>query len=509
VNDSRVKGLDVLLSLALANLSFSEAWKKILYDPPLLMPFWTWRDITALGVNICILAAIFFGLMTWSRNSKSRRFQLHGLLYLIPIMVALNLYRSSHENQITQVLGSLRAMVFAFGAILALALAVIIRFRRTVIPALEVLTFSTLLLIPMNFSRAMLVLARQEPLPKMATWLPAKPTDSPRVVWIIFDETDWRLAFPDRLPGVSLSNYDRLRREVLFADNAFEAGTDTQVAIPSLISGQPISRTEPVGKHTLLFWTPGSHAPKDWATEDNVFSGAHRLDSNVGVVGWYLPYCRIFASSLSACYWESMTTRVNSRIPGVTASFFSQWRSLTPLESRLRQRGRYESMLDSAKDLVSNPRLGLVLLHMSVPHGPGIYDRKRQVLTVLDFKNDWYYDNLELADRTLGDIRKAMEDSGQWDRSTVIVSSDHSLRPGIMVHPRYDPHVPFLIKAAHQKQGFDYHRAFNAVITADMILAVLSGKLQTPEEISSWLDQRSTTTGSAKSPLPVANKYSD
>jgi hypothetical protein len=490
--DRFVTAKDVLLGLALANICLSEAWKKILFDTPLLMPFWSWRDLAAMVINIFLLGTIFWALISFSRKPKFRQLQLHGILFLLPLLVVLNLYRSSHGSEITRILGSLRVTIVVLAGILLLALVLIARFRKRIIPILELITLSTLLLVPLNFFRAVLVLAQQEPLPRMATWLPDKPQNTPRVVWIILDETDWRLAFPERPQGVSLPNYDRLRASSLFAENAYQAGSDTQVAMPSLISGKQISGTTPVGKHTLLLKTAGSNALEDWATEPNVFSGARSLGFNVGIVGWYLPYCRVFASALSSCYWESMTTRVNSREPTLAASLFSQWRSLTPLESRLRQRFRFNSMLDQAKELASNPKLGLVLIHMSVPHGPGIYDRQHNSLTSFDLRNDWYFDNLELSDRALGEIRNAMERAGQWDRSTVIVSSDHSLRRWIMVHPHFDKRVPFLVKAAQEGDTIDYQHPFNAVVTSGLILSVLRGETTTPKQISDWLDKQST-----------------
>ena len=149
-------------------------------------------------------------------------------------------------------------------------------------------------------------------------------------------------------------------------------------------------------------------------------------------------------------------------------------------------------MLEEAEKFASDSRLGLVLIHMSIPHGPGVYDRQTKSLTDFNFKNDWYFDNLELSDRALGDIREAMEQEGQWDRSTVIVSSDHSLRPFIMSHPHFDKRVPFLIKAANQREGLNTTKTFSALETYDLILDVLQGTATTAQQIEDRLGSTNT-----------------
>ena len=38
---------DAAIALSLANLSLSDAWQKISYGIQLLMPVWTWREVSA------------------------------------------------------------------------------------------------------------------------------------------------------------------------------------------------------------------------------------------------------------------------------------------------------------------------------------------------------------------------------------------------------------------------------------------------------------------------------
>jgi hypothetical protein len=112
-------------------------------------------------------------------------------------------------------------------------------------------------------------------------------------------------------------------------------------------------------------------------------------------------------------------------------------------------------------------------------------------------------DNLALADRTLGDVRKAMEKAGLWDRSIVLVSSDHPLRPyewnyrptwtaeDQQVTPagKESPLIPFLLKLPGESRGVSFKPAFNTVLTQDLLLAALQGKITTPKAAVSWLER--------------------
>jgi len=64
------------------------------------------------------------------------------------------------------------------------------------------------------------------------------PDNQPRVVWIIFDETDYRLAFEKRPANVPLPEFDRLRHESLAAEHAYPPGDSTIISMPALITGR-------------------------------------------------------------------------------------------------------------------------------------------------------------------------------------------------------------------------------------------------------------------------------
>jgi hypothetical protein len=149
--------------------------------------------------------------------------------------------------------------------------------------------------------------------------------------------------------------------------------------------------------------------------------------------------------------------------------------------------------------LAADRNLGLVLLHLPVPHPPGFYDRAKGKLST-DESSD-YFDNLALADKTFGALRRAMESNGTWDQSTILVSSDHPFRvplwkedTGLTANEeaatggRESPYVPFLLKMAGHPQGLPYDAEFNSVLTRELIMAVLAGEVATPPQAAKWLD---------------------
>jgi arylsulfatase A-like enzyme len=154
--------------------------------------------------------------------------------------------------------------------------------------------------------------------------------------------------------------------------------------------------------------------------------------------------------------------------------------------------------------MLRNPSLNLVFIHIPVPHPPGIWDTRDKRFTL---ENSNYIDNLALADATLGQIRSVMEEQGNWDSSTVLISGDHPYRPALwesrrllkgemaaVTQSRPFPYVPFFLKLPGQHSEVDYTKAFNNVLNADLALEILKGQLKTPQEVVSWLDAQAASS---------------
>jgi hypothetical protein len=162
--------------------------------------------------------------------------------------------------------------------------------------------------------------------------------------------------------------------------------------------------------------------------------------------------------------------------------------ALTPLESRVRLIQRLRHVVVKAESMADDPQLGLVFIHLPVPHGPEIFDRYSSGVTPFAVHKDWFFDNLLLADRTLGVIRGSMEQAGLWDHSAIIITSDHSLRQVMMAHPDPVPLVPFMVKMPGQRQGVVFDTPFTTPIIRPLISAILRGEV-TAANLPDWMRQ--------------------
>jgi hypothetical protein len=335
-----------------------------------------------------------------------------------------------------------------------------------------------------------------------------------RVVWIIFDELGEAITFENRPPGLDLPNFDRLRTESFHASAADAPAGFTLISIPSLLLGQLVEVTSQ-GPADLEIQMAGR--PKaSWSSLPNVFDAARGLGFNTALAGWYHPYGRLLNHSLSECFWTAMWLPGAVEEPSMRESFAARmwnrarWQTeafplihrftnrlpgLEPGKLQREQRlERFEYLRDRAIEVAGDPSVGLAFLHLSVPHPPAIYDRARRELTAGGSRG--YLDSVALADLTLGAVRRHMEETGVWNRTAVLVSSDHSWRVSMWRDQRELNHedetisalnsesVPFLLKLPGQTAGVRYGVRFNTVVSSRIVTAVLAGELKTPEGIA-------------------------
>jgi hypothetical protein len=348
-----------------------------------------------------------------------------------------------------------------------------------------------------------------------AAALPSSP-NQPRVVWIIFDELSQTVAFGNRPPGLSLPNLDRLREESFYATAAESPTGFTKTSLPSLIVGQKVLDAAPDGPGDLRLKLESSAPTVRWSSLPNVFDAARDLGFNTAVVGWYHPYGRVLRRSLTECYWTSgwqdpsiaddlqeesfagsmgsrlhkqmLTLPMARRLPGGIRENFFRREKLTKF-----------AYLDArSREVAADPKIGLALIHLPVPHPPAIYDRARGVLTV-EVRS--YADDVALADRELGLLRQAIGTAGLEDRTAILVSADHGWRPSLWRGPASDwtpedeaasrqdtSGVPFLLKLPGQKAGSVYSQRFNTVLTRRVLTAILGGQLTDPAAVARMIE---------------------
>lgn len=397
--------------------------------------------------------------------------------------------------------GELGDVVAMGSLVLLLALGVTLALRfRGVLPSL--FRVGLTLIFPIALFHLVWAASRvpSSPVSAPSLALPPKNVAPPalRVVWVILDTLEMRSVFSSRPEGLKVPELDRLRSEGLFAERAFSPAARTQYSLPALLTGRKVRLALPSGGSELRLTFDGESEARSFSEVPNVFRRARDSGRRAGLVGWFHPYCAALAASLDRCFYHSANELWEDHpVPDLLPSMAIYLRSLVPRPARNVVIDAHERLSAAAEAMAGDPALDLVFVHLSIPHMPWIYDRQARAVATLGERPDWvegYLGNVELADETVGRIRRAMESAGLWERSALIVSSDHwwwdgePSRQPYRPEPENDFRIPFLLRAP---RGGDIAVTvpFNTVLTHDLVLEMLSGGVETTRDAARWIEQ--------------------
>ena len=417
------------------------------------------------------------------------------------VLYGLNVIRANYMQWASlaalQGAAAAQPILFAVGATVGIGIVAFTlwRFLRH-LTALVMLGLPIGLVILINTGGAVITLGDGAvALPATALAEPHGRTPAFRVVWIIFDETDYRLLFEQRPNDFSLANFDRLRARGLDATRAVPPSGGTLTSIPALISGRSLS-TASFTRDGLMVLPKKSSARHPWGDLPSVFAAVRDDGLNAAVFGQnYIPYCRVFHATLSACWemgapWPSAGKSALSHV----AQFMGRVAAYIPPLNRVLRPELYDPglsyfrFLDGIVDALSNPELALIYAHWNLPHTPYVYDRRSKSFIVPNEEPRRYFDNAALADRMLGDMIQRLEASGLAARTAVIVTSDHHWRRSAKQYDGItDIRVPFIVYFPGQPQGRKYAAAFDTIVTKSLILAILDGSVTTPEQAAAFI----------------------
>lgn len=478
----------IALALSFANLVYLRVWFDLLASPA--GAFHTkisagWRDYSAALLNLLMVSAITWCAMRF--GSRLRRWQ-QVLLVTCGVVLVCNAARAVAGTYSPL----LRSGAFRFaspkligmsaGVVACFGIYVMFRYFDIATMLLRGGLLACLPVVPITVLSAVARLVQppavvEQEMP-LARRLP-QPRADVRVMWVIFDEWDNRLGFAARPRSLTLPALDALVARslvggrVLGPQGRVAVGEmATQVAIPSLLAGEP--------------------RKADQLDRPNLFASAHERGWNVAIGGWYMPYCRAFAADSFRCYWDQMylqsTThgatlgeaiRIENRSLFETSMYSLFGQSLTSE----RHRDEYRKILEFAVEVERDASAGLVFLHFNVPHAPQFYDAATRRFDAPGRAiGVAYSDALRLVDQTVGTLVEHLD-----SKTVLILSADHPLRIAEQVDGISDPHVPFLIHWPGQRVGFREDREFSSIRTTPLILAILDGKVRSPEEAARFL----------------------
>jgi hypothetical protein len=282
-----------------------------------------------------------------------------------------------------------------------------------------------------------------------------------------------------------------------------------------LLTGKTFIVSAPQIPSDILLEYDPAQPPVALTRQSTIFSEARASGFNIGIAGWYLPYCRLFAEC-TECSWSSaigLSGRGEFEHPDTVLrlmghTFKRQVRKVPGLNQlgydfegeahKELHQASYRQVRADMLRVIADPRLNLVFVHMNIPHPPAVYLAASDTMSSSRSPAPTYFDNLRLVDRTIHDMRRTLEDCGLWETSTILLTADHPLRVNTQYSwltrkqtgPRttQSAEVPYLLKMSGQRRGLAYNTPMQEIVTKRLLLAILNREVTTPDQIAIWLD---------------------
>jgi len=325
---------------------------------------------------------------------------------------------------------------------------------------------------------------RADPVPLGRT-----PPSLRRVVWLVFGELDQRIAFEARPAGLELPALDRLRRESVYAGAARPPAGTPEVSMPALITGQAVVAVSPVN-HDDLQLTFADGKTGLLSAQLTMFSRARALGYDTAVIGWDLPYPRVFGGALGTAAFRPSEVHEQVRGESFRQTLGNHWASLVPpVHVRRLLVARVTELSEQALRTAADERFGLVLIHLPIPRTPGVYDAATGRITPWNFTGaaGGYLDNLALADRFITELRRGLDRARLGDRTWLIVTAERWWRMSWRYDGGVDRRVPFLLRPPEGGRTTHVDAAFNTLAGHELALAILRGSIADGRAAAAWL----------------------
>lgn len=350
------------------------------------------------------------------------------------------------------------------------------------------------------------------------------PTHLPkkRIVWLVLDELSYQQVYEKRFPGLQLPAFDQLAKQSNTFTHAIPVGIQTEIVLPSLMTGIKIDRITASGDGQLVLHDATADRWQSFDPHQTVFEDALKNGYSTAIDGWYNPYCRILGAVSDYCFWSShispgapglysdRSVVENLSMPfrrlfGRALSYLFGRRSADPYKNLTAQlhTDDYKEIYVTADRFLADSSIDFLFLHLPIPHPEGIYNRRTFRLTTSGDSS--YIDNLVLADRYLAHLRLVLEQRGEWDSSAIVVMGDHSWRTQLLWSKgdawtredeiasrgaQFDDRPAYIVKLPNQQKGAHIDDRFAAVRTRALLDGIITNSIKTPEDLAAWVRQQ-------------------
>jgi hypothetical protein len=418
-------------------------------------------------LNIVLVTALFFALISYlERRTPWARSHVFLIIFVPIVLVCFNrllivavwnrIFRQIHEmrykQSIAPILGEPASLRVIFCcALVWIALILIIwkfapRLFHFILAAAKIASLSAAVLGIVLLADLTIAGVRRSGDTRFAPMFAqtaAEHTTHPRIVWLVLDELSYKQAFETRIPDLNLPNFDHLRAESNLYTNARPIGLYTDLAVPGMLLGEQLDWLRYALPNRLSYIYDSDKKTHLWDPNNTVLGDAERARWNVGLVGWWNPYCTMFSGVLQQCFW-TFGTPYNPMRPwfsvghNMSLAYTDRFRRYPgPPLLQLRQ-DENSVLLEKGKVALADDRLDFVMVHLGMPHHPYVFDRHTGKFTTEAGHS--YQDGLAMTDRALGEMLPIIESNPRWANTTLIVQGDHSWRTEIWtVEPGWTP----------------------------------------------------------------------
>ena len=312
-----------------------------------------------------------------------------------------------------------------------------------------------------------------------------------RVMWIIFDELDRTAVFDNPPKGFEFPAFKSFASQSTDFTNVSQAGDQTIIAVPSMTIGKKVLSAKPKKNNRLdLSLSIDTEEKVQWKDSNTVFSDIYDTGANIGIVGWYFPYCRLFNKYLRTCKQVHLgTSEIEEGLP-IWESVKHKLAAINPFFRRVNAITAFETLATHSLQAAKNPELDFIFIHLPLPHQPTIFDAEFGKFTPINFRSNGYYHNVTAADLFFSKLRLALEEADLWHNTSIILSSDHDWRaPEIISGTRDRGKIPFFVKTKAQKKGLKNNAQLSATIMKRVLIGLANGEISNSLSFKLWLQK--------------------
>jgi hypothetical protein len=296
----------------------------------------------------------------------------------------------------------------------------------------------------------------------LETEKPLRKGSRPPVHLILFDMLSYDFLYQDGEIKPGYKNFKSFSNAANVYLNAYSLSSTTGQVIPRLLTGIDF---EKIGHKGGIWQVQEKNSSKidKISSYQSIFSLSDAAGYNVFLRAFALPYLNNFHTHIQSGEVYPYNTLWRSGMHSLI------WPILNP--GGIQHQKTTVSILDDyLRRIIDAPDNTLFYLHWNIPHDPFIYDSSGQMMSRLELtehlisgsdRRMMYEQQLAGTDQILGSIIQKIMQSGTYDESLIIVTSDHNIK-GFGFEMK---HIPLIIKWPHQNKTA---KVFSKVTSSDI-----------------------------------------